>query len=74
MQDTQAITRRLLLEEIPRIVADAKAEGMTLRTAHHAGILFATYPGANLSIGRIIDELVAAAAVAGVPVEIARPE
>ena len=67
-------SRRLLLREIERIVADARAKGSILRTADHAARLFATYGSANFSIGKIVDELVAAAAVAKVPVEIARPD
>ena len=74
MQDTQAVARRLLLEAIPQIVASAQADGGMLRIAEHAAMLFAAYPAANLSMGRIVDELVAAAAAAGVPVEISRPE
>ena len=74
MTDPEAVSRQLLREEIERIVADAKAAEMTLNTAAHAARLFAAYPGAHYSVGRIVDELVVAATAAGLPVEIARFE
>ena len=71
--DGEIIYRTLLAEEIDRIVAEAQSRGATLRTSYHAASLFAAYPGANFSVGRIIDEIVVAASAAKVPVEIARP-
>jgi hypothetical protein len=70
----QAISRRLLREEIRRIVADARANGTSiLHTSDHAARLAAIYPTAGYSVGHIIDEIVMAAATAGLAVEIARP-
>jgi hypothetical protein len=69
----EIIYRTLLAEEIERIVAETQSSGATLRTSFHAASLFAAYPGANFSVGRIIDELVVAASAAKVPVEIAWP-
>jgi hypothetical protein len=65
--------RQELLQEIQRIVASAMASGSTLRVGYHAGLLFAAYPVAGLSIRGIIDELTAAATKAGVVVETPRP-
>lgn len=62
------------MEDIARIVACIKRDGTILRTSQHATLLFASYPGANFSIGRIIDELVLAASEANVSVETARPD
>jgi hypothetical protein len=70
----QALSRRLLKREIGRIVADARTTGVgILHTNDHAGRLAAIYPTAGYSIGHIIDEIVVAAAAAGVAVEVARP-
>jgi hypothetical protein len=60
-----------LFEEIARIVSEAKGGGGTLRTGYHAALLFDAYP-TTFSLGRIIDELILAAAREGVPVEISR--
>ena len=62
------------MEDIARVVAGTKITGSLLRISKHAARLFAAYPGANFSLGRIIDELVAAAAAAKVAVEISRPK
>lgn len=72
--DPKAVARRLLKEEVERIVADVLANGRTLVTGRHAASLFAAYPDANFSVGRIVDELVAEAARAKVPVQITRPD
>lgn len=65
------IRRALVLEEITRIVGDAKTEGRVLRAGYHAGLLAHRYPDC-FSIGRFIDELIMAASKQGVPVEIGR--
>ena len=70
IEDTQ---RAGIREEIACIVASARRNGRTLRTARHAASLFAAFPGANFSIGRIIDEIVLEAAAHGVALEIGRP-
>ena len=66
--------RRQMLEEIGRLVAEAKGSGTTLRAGHHAALLFAAHPAATFSIGHIIDAITQAAAKAGVPVEASRTE
>ena len=73
MDHHEAIWRQLLKKEIERIVANERAKGGILHTGYHAGQLAATYPAANLSVGRIIDEIVAAAALADLPIEISLP-
>jgi len=69
---TEATQRALLLKKIACIVSDAERNGSVLATGRHAAMLFADYPGANLSVGRIIDEIVIAAASKMVTVEINR--
>jgi hypothetical protein len=66
--------RVLLLHEITRIVDEAGRGRDVLLAGHHAAVLFASYPDAHFSIGRIIDELVLAAASEGVAVEMAGPD
>ena len=61
---SEAVARRRLREEIRRIVDKASASGQTLRASYFAAILFADYPGANFSVDRITNELLAAAAAA----------
>ena len=73
LQDHVGHRRRLLLEEVGRIVADAKTAGSTIRAGYHAGMLAAAYPEV-FSIGRIVDELVLAATKEGVAIEMSRPE
>ena len=73
MDHHEAIWRQLLKKEIERIVANERAKGGILHTGYHAGQLAAAYPAANLSVGRIIDEIVAAAALADLPIEISLP-
>ena len=64
--------KTLLLEEIVRIIAEAERANEVVRAGYHAGQLLSRYPGASLSLGRIIDEVVVAATAAKVPVEIDR--
>jgi hypothetical protein len=63
----------LLLEEIKRIVEDARKDGGTLRAGYQAGLLAVAHPNV-FSIGRIVDELVMQASKRKVPVEISRPD
>ena len=74
MSDAAEGARALLLEEVLRIVEDAKRSSSVVRAGYHAGQLLAAYPKAGFSLGRIIDEIVAAAAAARVPVEISRDQ
>lgn len=67
-----AIARKLLGEEIERIVLEAQARGVVVRTGPHAADLLRQFPQAGYSLGRIIDEIASAAAVLGVPVELSR--
>jgi hypothetical protein len=67
----RSILRRLVLDEIASIVADAKKAGRILRAGYHAGMLAARY-GDCFSVGRMIDELVLEASRQHVPVEIGR--
>ena len=62
----------LIDEEIRAIVADAVSSNRLLRVGTHAKRLSATYPGSGFSPGRLVDELIAAASAAKVPVEIDR--
>jgi len=74
MSDTESDQRARLLSEIRRIVGDAQADGGIVFTAYHAASLFAAYPGAHFSVGRIVDEIALAATASGVAVEIARAD
>jgi hypothetical protein len=66
------VHRELLMEEIARIVAEAKATNSTLRVGPEAKRLDDTYPVSGFSRGRIIDELILAASNLGVSVEVDR--
>jgi hypothetical protein len=68
----EAAWRRLQKREIRRVVAEVRARGGILHSGPLAGRLATTYPGTGYSTGRIIDEIIAVAADAGVPVEIGR--
>ena len=68
------VDRLLLLEEVKSVVMKAAAAGHTLRIGPHAKRLFESGQAAGFSQGRIADELIIAAAQAGVPVEIDRTE
>ena len=73
VDEIQSVSRQLVFEEIARIVALAKARGEILvRAGYHAGMLAAAYPGATFSVGLIIDEIILAAAKAGLAVEMDR--
>ena len=58
-----------MLKQIARIVAEAKDHSKPVRTAQHAPHLFASFPHANMPIGRIVEEINRAAREAGVPIE-----
>lgn len=66
--------RAHLLEDILRIIEDAERSSSVVRAGCHAGRLLAAQPNAGLSLGRIIDEIVAAAGASKVPVEISREQ
>jgi len=68
------IVETLLLEEIERIIAEAKKANDVVRAGYHAGQLLRVYPQAGFTHSRIINEITAAAAMAKLPVEISRVE
>ena len=74
MQTNVQIVKSLLLEEIERIIAEAKQANDVVRAGYHAGQLLRAYPQSGFSLSRIINEITAVAAAAKVPVEISRPE
>ena len=63
---------QLVQDEIRAIVADAVSSKQLLRVGKHAKRLSATYPSSGFSQRRLIDEIIAAASAAKVPVEIDR--
>jgi hypothetical protein len=70
VETSTEVLRQLVSEEIERLVDDAKREGCAVHAGYLAGMPLASYPGAELAVGRIIGELVLAARRAGVPVEV----
>ena len=68
------ILQTLVVEEIRRIVADAIRQGRIVKTGRHAPELLRAYPNCGLTVDQIVNELGAAAACAGVPVELSRHE
>jgi hypothetical protein len=64
----------LLLREIEHIIAEAQKTGTIVRTARHAALLSASYPSAEVSVGKIADRLITSAVAAGVPIEVGRPD
>ena len=73
-QKTEAIVLQPILQDIERIIDEARIRSSIVRAGYHAGELLRAYPMSGLSLGRIVDEIVLAAASAGVPVEIGRQE
>ena len=68
------LIQQLLVEEIRRIVADAIPNSRIVRAGRHAPDLLRAYPNCGLTIDDVVTEIGAAAACAGVPVELSRPE
>jgi hypothetical protein len=68
-QGQQELERSLMLKQIGRIVADAKANNNIVNANQHAARLFAAFPHANLPITRIVEEIVHAAEQAQVALE-----
>jgi hypothetical protein len=66
----QELERTLMLNQIARIVADAKAKRLILSAGNHAARLFAEFPHANLAVARIVEEILLAAKLAGVTVKV----
>jgi uncharacterized protein (UPF0335 family) len=65
----QETERKLLADDIRRIVAEAKAAGQTLQVKRHAARLFVAHHGANRSVSHIIDQLSLGASSAGVEID-----
>jgi hypothetical protein len=72
--DAAAAAKRLLMQEIDRIIAEAKGAENIVRAGYLAGQLFRAYPAAGLSAREIVDAIIAAAAAAGLAVDISQPE
>jgi len=68
------ILKSLLLEEIERIVADAKDAHSVVLVGYHAGHLLRTYPETGFTRDRIVHEITTIAAMAKVPIESNRAE
>lgn len=66
--------RRLLWLELDRLIETAKVDGTPLRGGYHAGILIARFADAGISLGQILEELVARAGRAGVSVRMGRQD
>ena len=60
----------LVAEEIRRVVAEAIANGEMISTSECVAKINAVYPNCGISARRMADEVMMAAAVAGVAVEI----
>jgi hypothetical protein len=73
MSENPEALRRLLKEEVERIVEEARRKSVIVRAGYHAGMLAMTVLGVHFSVGRLVDEIVLAAAKKGVPVEMSRP-
>lgn len=67
------LTHSLLIAEIERIVADAARSGEIVRAGEHAAALLGAHPDCAMSGTELVDEIIAAAAGAGVPVEMSLP-
>ena len=72
--ETEAAARRLLRFEIGRVITEAQSAGSIVRAGHTASQLLRSYPTAGFSLGHILDEVIAAAAAAGIPVDMSRSE
>ena len=72
--EARQLAWRLLMVEIERIVAEAQGGDRIVRAGYHAGQILRRFPASGFSRGRIINEITAAAATAGLPVEISRDE
>lgn len=55
--------------DIARVVAEAKAADAMLRPGYLAGILAVDHPDAEITVGTIIDELIAEAKRESIPSE-----
>ncbi len=74
MNPDTTLVRRLVSEEIRRMVADyIRAQGC-LRSGQHATRIANAFPNSGLTPDQIAEEVLAAAVSSQVAVEIARPE
>ena len=70
----QYLVQRLLVEEIERVVVEARKDRRIINAGRYAPSLLRVYPNCGMTAGQIINEIGAVAACAGVPVELSRPE
>ena len=68
------LIHRLLVEEIERIVAEARIDRRVVKAGRHAPDLLRAYAACGLSADQMVNEIGAVAACAGVPVELSRPD
>jgi hypothetical protein len=66
----ESASRLLLIEEVERIISQAAAGGGILHIGRHAKQLGDAHKATGLSHKGIADELIGAAARAGIPIEI----
>jgi hypothetical protein len=59
----------LITEEVERIIEEARAECRILRTGRLAGALARCFPNSGLTLRELVDQIAAAGASAGIPVE-----
>jgi hypothetical protein len=64
----------LVREEVEAIVLRAARGAGFLRAGEHAYRILKTYPNCGMTGSEVVNEIVAAAATAGVAVEISQPE
>jgi hypothetical protein len=73
MQHNQPLVDNLVREEISRIISLASRGRGFLRAGEHAYNLAKAYPNSGLTGEELVDAIIAAAASAGVAVEMNRP-
>src|SRR3954466_3972291 len=66
------LTQMLVAEEIERVVTDAVRDRQLLRSGQLAHRLRNTYPNSGMSGEELVNQVIAAAAKEGVPVEMSR--
>lgn len=64
------VEKQLVLDEVHALVSDAQGSTTSFHPGRHAKRLSETYPNSGLSEGRIVDEIMLAASIAGVAMEL----
>ena len=67
-----SIVHVLVSEEIERIISEASKDGGLVRAGQMARLLTQTYPNSGFEHGDLVDQIIAAAARAGVAVEMSQ--